>query len=95
MSDTLEIPKASTKRIMKLNNEVELLSAVSSSFILLLHWSFWLDARLCVLKESIVATTRAAELFVGMLAEQAHQIAAFNNRKTIKVTDLLNCVCVS
>eukprot|EP01036_Dinobryon_divergens_P025039 gene25039-33551_t len=39
--------------------------------------------------ESVAATTKAAELFLLHFADAAAQIAAQNNRKTVKVDDLL------
>ncbi len=70
---------------MKLNDEVESVSAVRG-FILVPDK---LDMILNVFQESIVATTKAAELFVALLAEQAQQICIYNNRKTIKVTSFI------
>jgi len=62
----LEIPKASIRRIMKLNDEVTNVSA-----------------------ESIITTAKATELFIATIVEASRQVAIANNRKTIRVDDLL------
>jgi histone H3/H4 len=37
----------------------------------------------------VIATSKATELFIGELAAKAHQIAVANNRKTLKLEDIM------
>ena len=40
-------------------------------------------------QEAVVSVARTTELFVAMLAMEAHKVAVENNRKTIKFEDII------
>jgi histone H3/H4 len=62
----LALPKASVKRIMKLSDEVQNVSA-----------------------EAVVAVSKSAEDFLGLLVKKSYEHAVAKGRKTIKVRELV------
>jgi len=94
MDSQLHIPKASVRRIMKLNDEVTIISAVSTIYNLiqcLYELIINLSINLSILlslyffQDAIVATAKASELFIADFLDAARKEAVTNGRKTIKV----------
>ena len=42
-----------------------------------------------LLQEAVVSVAKSTELFVALLAAEAHKVATENNRKTIKFEDII------
>lgn len=78
-----EIPKASVRKIMKLNDEVSNVSGVS--FDRMNHVFICNFITFNFAQDAVSVTTKATELFIADFAECCQQIAVANKRKTIKV----------
>jgi histone H3/H4 len=65
----LALPVLGTRKIMRLNDEVQFISA-----------------------ESVLIMAKATELFSTLLAEDARDVVLINNKRTIKVEDMITAI---